>query len=128
MSSRLITIATFTYQHEMMVLKSRLEAEDIPVFVANDLMTQVHPFYSQALGGIKVQVPEQFVDDALAIMDEAGYEIDVGKSDPDWMRSAERELAKLPFMDQVAPPWRLALLIGLAALLLFALLVIIFAI
>ena len=89
MPTQLITIATFTYQHEMVVLRSRLQAEGIPVFVANDLITQVHPFFSWATGGIQVQVPEDRVGDALAILEEAGYVIDFPE-DVNWLRQAQR--------------------------------------
>lgn len=55
------TIATFNYLHETVVLKHLLEQEDIPYYLENEMTLSVAPFYSAALGGIKLNVhPEDF--------------------------------------------------------------------
>ncbi|MET3025480.1 DUF2007 domain-containing protein [Flavobacterium sp. UW10123] len=55
------TIAVFNYQHETVVLKHLLEQEGIPYFFENEMTLSVMPFYSNALGGIKLKVhPEDF--------------------------------------------------------------------
>jgi hypothetical protein len=56
-----ITIAVFSYPHEIIVLKHRLEQEDIPYFFENETTLSVAPMYSNALGGIKLKVhPNDF--------------------------------------------------------------------
>ncbi len=56
------TIAVFSYAHEIVVLKHRLEQEGIPYFFENETMTSIVPFYSNAIGGIKLKVhPSDFI-------------------------------------------------------------------
>ena len=55
------TIVTFNYPHEIVVLKHILEQEEIPFYFENETMTNIVPFYSQALGGIKLKIhPNDF--------------------------------------------------------------------
>lgn len=55
------TIAIFNYSHETVVLKHLLEQQDIPYFFENEITLSVVPFYSTALGGIKLKVhPNDF--------------------------------------------------------------------
>lgn len=51
-----VIAATFTYPHEIAVLRHRLEQEGIAHFFENETMLSVAPFYSFALGGIKLRV------------------------------------------------------------------------
>ncbi|MCQ0112823.1 hypothetical protein SAMN04487906_0455 [Zhouia amylolytica] len=57
-----ITVATFTYPHEYIVLKSVLTEEEVPFFFENETIVSVSPFYSFALGGIKLKVHKAYVD------------------------------------------------------------------
>ncbi len=69
----LVTIATFTFPNEHSVIKARLESEGIECFVKDEMTVQVHPFYSQAIGGIKLQVWRSDEEKAIAILEETGY-------------------------------------------------------
>ena len=51
-----ITAAVFTYPHEIAVLRHRLEQEKVAYFFENETMLSVAPFYSYALGGIRLKV------------------------------------------------------------------------
>ena len=51
-----VTAAVFTYPHEVTVLKLLLQEADIHFYIENETMTEVFPFYSQALGGLRVKV------------------------------------------------------------------------
>ena len=51
-----IVVATFTYPHEYTVLKLLLERENIPHVFENETMVSVSPFYSNAIGGIKLRI------------------------------------------------------------------------
>ncbi|TRZ46459.1 DUF2007 domain-containing protein [Robertkochia solimangrovi] len=55
-----VTIATFTYPHEYLVLKLILDEEHIPYFFLNETMVAISPFYSNALGGIKLRVHKDY--------------------------------------------------------------------
>lgn len=67
-----ITILTFTYPHEAHLPKSVLEAEGIPVFLKDELTSQVHNFYSNAIGGVKLQVPEAELEKAYELLKDGG--------------------------------------------------------
>lgn len=59
---KLITVATYTYPHEMAISKSKLEAYGIECFVRDELTVQVNNFYSNAIGGVKLEVKENEAD------------------------------------------------------------------
>jgi len=48
--------------------RSRLEASGIPVFVADEYTVNMQWLYSNAIGGVKVQVPLRFANQAKAIL------------------------------------------------------------
>ncbi|WP_335966716.1 DUF2007 domain-containing protein [Galbibacter sp. PAP.153] len=56
-----ILVATYTYPHEYLVLKFLLNEEEIPFFLENETMIAISPFYSNALGGIKLYVHKDYV-------------------------------------------------------------------
>ena len=72
-TDNLVTIITFTFPSELVIIRSRLESEGIECFVQNELTAQVQPFYSNAIGGIKLQVKEEDVAKAIEILKEGGY-------------------------------------------------------
>ena len=53
-----------------MVLKFLLEKEDIPFFFENETMVGISPFYSNALGGIRLLVPEAYVDYVIELIND----------------------------------------------------------
>ena len=72
-SDKFVTVFTYTYVYEGAILRSRLESEGITCFVKDELMAQVNPFYSNAIGGIELQVLESDLPRAVEILKEAGY-------------------------------------------------------
>lgn len=78
--SNWITVITFIYPHEAHIAKSVLESEDIPVFIKDELTAQVNNFYSTAIGGVKVQVPETEKEKAIELLREAGFIKEEAKS------------------------------------------------
>ena len=67
---KLITVNTYTLPHELAIHRSKLESMGIDCFVRDELTVQVNNFYSNALGGIKLQVKESDFDDAREILKE----------------------------------------------------------
>ncbi len=65
----LVTVRTYTYAYEAALAKSRLQSEDIYCFLKDELTIQANPFYSNALGGVKLQVPASEVRRAVDILD-----------------------------------------------------------
>ncbi len=68
---KLITVRTFTYGHEAAVAKSMLRAEGIFCFLKDELTIQANPFYSNALGGVKLQVKERDAATAASLLQHA---------------------------------------------------------
>lgn len=68
-----VTIISFDLPHQAHLAKVVLESEDIEVEILDELTVQVNNFYSNAIGGVKVQVDEKEVDKAFKILVEAGY-------------------------------------------------------
>ncbi|WP_298546925.1 DUF2007 domain-containing protein [uncultured Aquimarina sp.] len=54
-----ITIATFTYPNDYVILRLLLEREGISYFFENETMIGVFPFYSNALGGINLKIHQK---------------------------------------------------------------------
>jgi hypothetical protein len=56
-----ITVATFNFTHEIIVLKSILEHENIPHLFQNENLISIDPLASFAYGGIQLKVhPNDF--------------------------------------------------------------------
>lgn len=70
--NRLVTVAVFTYAHEMAVVRARLEWEGITCFTQDENTVAAHPLYSNLIGGIKLQVASSDVDRAVELLKEAG--------------------------------------------------------
>jgi hypothetical protein len=64
----LITIKTYTYPHEVYVERGKLESEGIQTFLKDEATVQVYNFYSNAVGGVKLQVFAYDAERAIAIL------------------------------------------------------------
>lgn len=66
----LVTVATFTTPFEAEIVKGRLEEEGVTAVVRDAEMVTADWTMSQAVGGVKVRVPEAEVERARAILAE----------------------------------------------------------
>jgi hypothetical protein len=66
----LTTIAAYTFPYEAQIARAKLDSEGIPAFVADEQTINMQWLYSNALGGVRLQVPEQFAQQALDILAE----------------------------------------------------------
>lgn len=62
------TVATYTYAHECMVIKPLLLKEGIQHFFQNETIIGLIPFYSNAVGGIKLKVKKSDYQKVKAIL------------------------------------------------------------
>jgi len=72
------------YPHEAHLAKGKLEAQDISCELRDELTAQINNFYSNAIGGVKLLVPEVAVEHAIKILEtdySSDLEIDEG-NDP----------------------------------------------
>ena len=72
-TNNFVTVLTFTYQYEVAVIRGRLESEGIECFVQDEFTVQTNPLFSNAVGGIKLQVRESDLERTVEILKEAGY-------------------------------------------------------
>jgi hypothetical protein len=63
-------IATYTYPYEYLVLKFLLEEEDIPFVFENETIIAISPFYSNALGGIRLLVHRDYAEYVKELINE----------------------------------------------------------
>jgi len=70
---KFVTVLTFTFPYEVAIVRGRLESEGITCFTQDELTVQVNPFYSNAIGGVKLQVIESDLERAIEILKETGY-------------------------------------------------------
>ena len=63
-----VTVASSLNSITMHILRARLEAESIPAILADANMAQSYSLVSVAVGGVRVQVPAEFVEEAQQII------------------------------------------------------------
>ena len=66
----LVTIARYSLPYEAHIAKSRLDSEGIPAYVADEHTINMQWLWSDALGGVRLQVPEPHVESAMAVVAE----------------------------------------------------------
>lgn len=69
----LVTIKTYTYAHEAAIAKSLLASQNIFCFLKDELTIQANPLYSNALGGVKLQVRQSDAATASKILQAANH-------------------------------------------------------
>lgn len=71
---KFITAAVFSYTHEIHILKHLLQQAGLQFYFENETMASVVPFYSQALGGIKLKVHPKDLETVKEILKELNPE------------------------------------------------------
>ena len=64
------TIAIYSYPYEAHIARAKLESENIPAFVVDEHTINAQWLYSNALGGVKLQVPDSTAATAIEILSE----------------------------------------------------------
>jgi hypothetical protein len=111
-----VTIAQFNLPQQAYVARSVLEAQDIPVFLANELTIQVNNAFSPGLGGVELRVPRDAALRGRRLLEEGGLvpELTV-PDDPTWLTRFDQRTEKLPWIGRKPLQLRLGLAIGLVA-------------
>lgn len=68
MSETFVTIARYQYSSEAQIVKGRLEADGIDVFLKDNITIDTDPLVSNAIGGIKLKVRSEDEKEAKAIL------------------------------------------------------------
>jgi hypothetical protein len=64
------TIARYSFPYEAQIARAKLDSEGIPAYIADEHTINMQWFYSDALGGVKLQVPETYAQQALELLSE----------------------------------------------------------
>lgn len=94
----LITAITFTFPHEAHFAKAKLESEGVEVFIKDEMTVQVHNFYSNAIGGVKLQVRSAEFDTAHRILVESGYIEEHESKQNKFLSKLDKWTSQLPLM------------------------------
>lgn len=70
MSDELITVKTYFYDHETLLIEPMLQSAGIDYFLKDHRTVTVDPFLSNAIGGIKLQVRAEDVERTLELLNE----------------------------------------------------------
>lgn len=68
MEDSITTIAVFQYSSEALIIKGKLESENIRVYLADEYTVDTDPLVSNAIGGVKLQVSSTQIETAKAII------------------------------------------------------------
>jgi hypothetical protein len=115
---KFITIMSFTHPSELAVLRARLEAEGIEFLVLNELTTQVNPIYSNATGGVLLQVKESDLTRSIEILKVNGYLKDSGSEFQGLFTKLDIATYRIPLLKLLRPENRLMIISAVAVLLL----------
>ena len=74
-----ITVASFTYPAEIVVLKSILEHEKINHFFQNETIVSIDPLASLAYGGIKLKIHPEDKERVLKIINNLSDHLSIVK-------------------------------------------------
>ena len=118
----LITIWSFPYQHQLLIIRGRLESEGIETYTQDELTIQIDPLYSNALGGIKLMVSEADAGRAIEILAEAGYIKKGDKHTEEFLQRLYRITGKLPLLGNISFERRVFILVGTGVILVATLL------
>jgi len=77
MENEFTKIGSYQYSYEALIVKGKLEAEGIEVFMADGFTVDADPIMSNAIGGVKLFVKTIQLTDAMGILSEISrYSLD----------------------------------------------------
>lgn len=110
---QLVTIAVFQYSTEATVAQTLLDAAEIPYYLKDALTVEMDPFFSNAIGGVKLQVDEEDVEAAMEVLKDANLvNSNVDPLKKRWAKF-DKITANWPVVGKLYVDQRLALIFGL---------------
>jgi len=111
-----VTILTRTYIHEVSIPQSILESEGIETHVRDGNTVQAHPFYSYAIGGVKLQVRASDYEKAKALFKDTEFEPIVPTKKVDMMDKFQQLTDRAPLLRNWSLEMRLLVVVALITL------------
>lgn len=106
----LTTVISFTLPHDAHFAKAKLQSEGVEVFIKDEMTAQVHNFYSNAIGGVKLQVRESDVDIAHRILVQSGYIKEKPTNSNKWLVKFDNLTCKWPIIRSLPIEFRIVVL------------------
>ncbi|MFO7868174.1 MAG: hypothetical protein R6U95_02620 [Bacteroidales bacterium] len=100
-----VTVKTYTYTHKAHLDELTLKNEGIPVFLKDELTNQVDNFMSYAIGGVKLQVPEEYYEQAYNLI-HSSTEIQNQREEkhkPGYIRNFLKIALRIPIIRHLPP-------------------------
>lgn len=77
MSSTFTKIGSYLYSSEAVIIKGKLEAEGIEIFMGDNFTIDTDPLYSNAIGGVKLYVKTEQLEQAKQVLESISrYSVD----------------------------------------------------
>jgi len=108
----------FTYPHEAHLVRTKLESEGIEVIILDEETIQAINIYSDAMGGIRLQVQTKDIQRTEEILKTFGYNIDHKKTSPIILNGINFISKYFPFLKHMKFEFRLLLLLLLLVIIL----------
>lgn len=96
-----VTIADFTWPTDAVVPRGLLEDAGIETHLKDELTVQVYNLYSNAVGGVKLQVRAADVEQARTILREAGFLKDGPPEEAGIWLELDRITRDIPILDRI---------------------------
>lgn len=107
--SKWVTVLTVSYPQQLWVIRTKLESEGIECFIKDELTVQSYNLYSNAVGGVKLQVLEEDVERAREILTESGY-IKEDSVQIDLLTRADEKTSFIPFLKNLSITHRIVII------------------
>lgn len=112
-------IASFTYGYQAHLAKSKLESEEIEVWIKDELNAQVCEAGANAIGGVKLCVWESDVIRAIHSLKEGGFIQESSETESEFTRKLSKYTSKIPVVGKQAPELVLIILFALVLILIY---------
>lgn len=117
--SDFVTIVSGEPITKVSVIKAKLESEGITCYIRDELTSQILDLYSNAIGGIRLQVKKEDYEKASILLKEYGF-IDVKTNQQSKLWGNLNKLtSKLPFVKKLPLEFRLIILTAFVSTLIF---------
>lgn len=113
-----VTVWSFTYYSSLIIAQAKLESEGIETSTADVMTTHAQPFYSNAIGGIKLQVRLADYDFAVDILLQSGYIDEEGERTSEIFQVVEKVTDHIPLLNRVGAELRLMIFVVLGLMVL----------
>lgn len=97
-SDEFVTVASFPHPTDLLFIEAELREREIPFRTLDATTVQTAPFYSAAIGGVRLQVPEGHLPEVIALLKDLGIHEDVPSLDPQWLLWMEHNSQKIPWI------------------------------